>query len=490
MANICILVVEDEGIVAIDLQNRLERLGYDVPVVVSSGEQAIQQAADIRPDLILMDIMLEGEMDGVAAAEQIRLHFDIPVIYLTAFSDGSTLHRAKITEPFGYILKPFEIRELHTTIEMALYKHRLEKKLKENERWLAATLKSIGDGVIATDDKGRVTFMNPMAELLTGWQQAEAMDKELAEVFNIIKIESPTRLKSPITHMFQEEGGTDAVNQSALIARDGTKRAIDEITTPISDEHGNVTGAVLAFRDVTERRQAEVEREKLIEELDAFARTVAHDLQTPLARIIGFADLLADDHTAFSVQQLQEYLQIIARNGAKMSTIIDELLLLAGVRKKKVGLKPLDMAAIVAEAQQRLADVIEKHQAKVVLPDTWPTALGHAPWVEEVWANYLSNAVKYGGRPPYVELGAAAQADGMVRFWIQDNGPGLSPDDLTRLFMPFTRLSHTRAEGHGLGLSIVHRIVEKLNGQVGVESDNLPGQGCVFSFTLPVEIGD
>ncbi|MCP4608053.1 MAG: response regulator, partial [Planctomycetes bacterium] len=121
MANTRILVVEDEGIVAIDLQNRLERLGYDIPVVVSSGEQAIQQAADIRPDLILMDIMLEGEMDGVAAAEQIRPRFDIPVIYLTAFSDADTLQRAKITEPFGYILKPFEIRELHTTIEMALY---------------------------------------------------------------------------------------------------------------------------------------------------------------------------------------------------------------------------------------------------------------------------------------------------------------------------------------------------------------------------------
>ena len=135
----------------------------------------------------------------------------------------------------------------------------------------------------------------------------------------------------------------------------------------------------------------------------------------------------------------------------------------------------------------RLAHMIEEHQTEIILPGTWPVALGYDPWVEEVWVNYLSNAIKYGGQPPHVELGATAQADGMVRFWVRDNGSGLTPEEQARLFTPFTRLDQVRAKGHGLGLSIVWRIVEKLGGQVGVESEI--GRGSVFTFTLPATAG-
>jgi signal transduction histidine kinase len=152
-------------------------------------------------------------------------------------------------------------------------------------------------------------------------------------------------------------------------------------------------------------------------------------------------------------------------------------------------MKPLDMAAIIAEVQQRLAYMIEEYQAELVLPasSAWPTALGYAPWVEEVWANYLSNAIKYGGQPPRLELGATVleEAKGMVRFWVHDNGPGLEPEEQAKLFTPFTQLNQVQAKGHGLGLSIVRRIVEKLGGQVNVESEGIPGRGCVFSFALP-----
>ncbi len=161
MAKAQILVVEDESIVAMDIQNMLKNLGYNVPVIVSSGEEAVEKAAKIRPDLVMMDIVLKGNMDGVEAADQIRTLFDIPVVYLTAFADERTLQRAKITEPFGYILKPFDERELHVNIEMALYKHKIERKLKENERWFSTTLRCIGDAVIATDKKGSIIFMNP-----------------------------------------------------------------------------------------------------------------------------------------------------------------------------------------------------------------------------------------------------------------------------------------------------------------------------------------
>jgi two-component system sensor histidine kinase/response regulator len=222
------------------------------------------------------------------------------------------------------------------------------------------------------------------------------------------------------------------------------------------------------------------------EELNAFAHTVAHDLQNPLSLIMGFADALSDDCATMSNEEIAMCSANIVEASHKMSNIIEELLLLAGVRQQEVEPEPIaDMAALVAESQQRLSSLINDYQAKIVLPDEWPVALGYGPWIEEVWTNYLSNAIKYGGQPPRVELGATLEENGMIRFWVRDNGSGLTPKEQARLFTPFTRLDQVRARGHGLGLSIVRRIVEKLGGQVGVESEGVPGQGCVFSFTLP-----
>jgi signal transduction histidine kinase len=253
-------------------------------------------------------------------------------------------------------------------------------------------------------------------------------------------------------------------------------------------ETGLVKPYSLLFRNLKqseeELRQYTVELEARNEELDTFAHTVAHDLKTPLGHIVGFAQVLEKHYTTLPEDELHSYLHTMVQSGRKMSNIIDELLLLAGVRRmEEVELGPLDMASIVAEAQGRVAYLIEKHQAEIILPESWPVALGYSPWVEEVWVNYLSNAMKYGGQPPHVELGATEQADGMVRFWVRDNGPGLTPEAQARLFTPFTQLAQVRAMGHGLGLSIVRRIVEKLGGQVGVESQ--VGQGSVFTFTLP-----
>jgi CheY-like chemotaxis protein len=153
-----ILVVEDEYIIAKDIENTLTNLGYSVPAIASSGKEAIQKVSKFQPDLILMDIVLKGSMDGVETADQIRSKFDIPVVYLTAYADDATLQRAKITEPYGYLIKPFQERELYSTIEMALYKQAMEKAIKEKERWLATTLSSLGEAVIATDEKGIITY--------------------------------------------------------------------------------------------------------------------------------------------------------------------------------------------------------------------------------------------------------------------------------------------------------------------------------------------
>jgi signal transduction histidine kinase len=233
-------------------------------------------------------------------------------------------------------------------------------------------------------------------------------------------------------------------------------------------------------------KKIEAQQAQLIGELDAFAHTVAHDLRTPLSVIIGFAGTLAEDYDGLSPQERRYVTHTIIQASRRMSKIIAELLLLAEIRDREVVVTPLDMAAIVAEVRESLAPMITEYQAEVVLPAAWPTALGYAPWIEEVWMNYLSNGLKYGGQPPHLELGANIHENGMIRFWIRDNGKGLTPDRQTRLFTPFTQLSQVRAKGHGLGLSIVYRIIcKKLGGQVGVESTGLPGQGSTFYFTLP-----
>lgn len=232
-------------------------------------------------------------------------------------------------------------------------------------------------------------------------------------------------------------------------------------------------------------RQQTAELQARNEELDAFAHTVAHDLKTPLGPIIGVPQLLSRYYHRMPEAEIQEALQGITRSGRKMNNIINELLLLARMREEEIEVSPLDMEGIVIEAQQRLDYIIGEHQAKIVYPERWPLALGYGPWIEEVWANYISNAIKYGGKPPYIQLGADRQPDGMIRFWVRDNGAGLTQEEQERLFVPFTQLNKIHAQGHGLGLSIVRRIVERLGGQVKVESEGIPGQGSVFSFTLP-----
>ncbi len=245
-----------------------------------------------------------------------------------------------------------------------------------------------------------------------------------------------------------------------------------------------------AQQEIAERRRAEealrqrtIELQARNEELDAFAHTVAHDLKGVVARLMGYSMVLEEDYVTMSPEEVQEYLRMIGRDSRRISNIIDELLLLARVPMQEVQSAPLDMGAVVTEALERVGDMAKENSAIVTLPETWPVALGYGPWIQEVWINYISNAIKYGGQPPRVELGATVQEDGYVRFWVRDNGEGIAPEAQSRLFTPFTRLNQINTKGYGLGLSIVQRIVEKLHGQVGVESTL--GQGSVFSFTLP-----
>ncbi len=242
---------------------------------------------------------------------------------------------------------------------------------------------------------------------------------------------------------------------------------------------------------ILERMQAEVvlqrrtyELESRNEELNAYAHTVAHDIKAPLATIIGFSELLEKHHKQYPEDKLSYYLGVLARNGRKITNIVDELLLFASVREvDKLEVESLNMTEVVNEALHRLSDLVANAQPEIIVPDTWPAAVGYGPWIEEVWTNYISNAIKYGGASPRVELGATSMGNSHIQFWVRDNGRGLTPEEQARLFTPFTRLNQISARGHGLGLSIVRRIVEKLDGQVGVESE--VGEGSTFFFTLP-----
>ena len=257
MVNPKILIVEDENIVAIDLQKRLMNLGYDIVGVVSTGEEAIKKAIATSPDLILMDVRLKGEMDGIEAASALRFQQGIAVVYLSVYADNDTLKRASKTEPFGYILKPFEERELHTTIEMALYRRELERRFKENETLVrndAAKYRRSGNFYRCF---GMIKFMNTAAENLTGWKMNEVLGEDLLKVFRTAENAVNPHFINPVDQILKNKITAVLKNDATLISREGKEIPIDESASPIKDELGNTVGVVLVFQDVSERKRVQ-----------------------------------------------------------------------------------------------------------------------------------------------------------------------------------------------------------------------------------------
>lgn len=288
--------------------------------------------------------------------------------------------------------------------------------------------------------------------------------------------------------------GEKDISEFRIVTKHGDIRWLRDHGYPVVDDaSGRVVHIYGAAQDITERKRYEeklhhqtLELQARNEELDAFAYTVAHDLKNPIASMMGFASLMMNYYQRMDDEKIMEYLSLIMEGGYKLKSIINALLLLAGVNKmEEVQMEALDMETIVEGAKQRLNHMIRETNAEIILPESWPEAVGFAPWVEEVWMNYLSNALKYGGTPPCVEAGADTPNNGSVRFWVRDNGKGLTNEEQERVFTPFTRLNQVKIEGHGLGLSVVQRIVHKLGGDIGVESTL--GEGSTFSFTLPAK---
>lgn len=378
-------------------------------------------------------------------------------------------------------------------------------KINSLENIYLHALESAADAILIIDMNGRIIYTNRQTERLFGYKRDELLGKPVVMLIperqrqNFL-VEQTRYLADPHTRPIgtgQEllASRRDGMEIPVEIALSPMKTGSDRLVTCIvrdiearKKSERNLQEAYARLEEIIKERTAELQaaNEELRErnqELDTFGYSVAHDLKNQLALISGYAEVLRENLHEIRVETQQKYLAAIARNAYKMSMVIESLLLLAGLHKKDATLTILNMQQIIADAYQRLAYQIEESQAEMALPDRWPTAFGYGPWVEEVWVNYIHNAIKYGGTPPCIQLGAEKLSNGMVRFWVKDNGPGLSAEEQHRLFDQFTRLDRNRAGGHGLGLSIVRQIVEKLSGQVGVESQ--VGEGSKFYFTLP-----
>ena len=339
--------------------------------------------------------------------------------------------------------------------------------------------------LVVLDSRGNVQLINKRGCEVLGRREDDIVGRNWFDTY-VLAGERPVA-REAFERLMAGQGGGSEHHEGRVVAADGAERVISWHSTALQDDAGTVIGTLGSGEDVTEEKRAVLERETLIHELDAFSHTVAHDLNGPLTSVLGFAELLRGNTEISSRPDLKENVDLVCTGAEKMQTIVKELLTLAGVRKADVQLKPVDMAGIVNDAWQRLSYLIDEHHPEIVFPERWPPTLGHAAWLEEVWANYLSNAIKYGGRPPRLEIGAERAGSDRVRYWVRDNGPGLAPEEVQRLFIPFNRLHQVRATGQGLGLSIVRRIIEKLGGEAWVESE--PGHGSTFGFTLPVASG-
>jgi hypothetical protein len=528
-----ILIVEDESIVALNIQSRLERLGYVVTGNIPSGEAAIQKVEETSPDLVLMDIKLKGTVDGIEAAGQIRNRFQIPVVYLTAYSDDETLNRAKLTEPYGYILKPFESRDLCTVIEVALYKHQMEQQRREREQWLATTLKSIGDAVITTDSEGLVTFMNPVAEMLTCWKQEEVLGNDLSQVFQAINETTREAVQNPVALALREGVTVGLENHTLLITKNGSEIPIDDSAAPIRNETGNVLGAVLVFHDITAQQQVKALLQKTNEELEVrvaestaqlrqaneqlraeiaqrqhleselllvlekerelnelksrIVATVSHEYRTPLTTILSSTEMLEQYASRLTEENKQKHFQRIQASVKYLTKLVNDVLFVnqAEVGSLEFEPEPLDVEQLTREVVEEFQlNAASQHTILVECQGASTNAFLDEKLLQSMLRNLLSNAIKYSPQGSQVRLQLVFEQNNVI-FHLSDQGIGIPSADQAKLFNAFFRGSNIGlTPGVGLGLVIVKECVDLHGGNIVVDSE--VGVGTTFTVTLPL----
>jgi PAS domain S-box-containing protein len=347
-------------------------------------------------------------------------------------------------------------------------------------------IKNLGDGIIVVDMVDRIVDANPAIEAITGMKHDGLIGK-------------PFELMREKIHLETSDDSVLKRHSYETTLKVGHEERYIEVTyNPVISLNQKLIGKIFIFHDISgskialefavesnQRLRREIaEKEKLIADLDAYARSVAHDLKNPISGLLGMSELIKEDIINQKQEEAFELLDLAHEQSIKMYIIVDELLLLSRIRKEDIKLEILDMASIFNEALKRLYGQFAADNIKIELPQSWPKVLGHPQWIEEVWFNFISNAVKYGGVPPLIKIGYDKLNNSTYQFWIQDNGNGLPSESWLKVFNDFERLGRKNIEGNGLGLSIVKRIIEKMGGEVSVTSENVPGKGCIFSFTL------
>ncbi len=414
-------------------------------------------------------------------------------------SDYECVHLRQGGERFPVLMSRSTVRDNQgTAFARVVVAHditeqkRTQDILRESEERYRSVVAAMGEGIVLQDRTGKIRACNASAERILGLSADQMMGRT--------SIDSPWQPihedQTPFPgdeHPAMRTLQTGESQHNIIMGvhkPDGGLTWIAINTEPLWHDSKEQPSAVVAsFSDITHLKNALAERDSLIESLDSFAHTVAHDLKNPISQILGYSNILADAYDDFGREEIIGYLRTMERQATKMAKIIDALLLLASTsRLTAIPSDRLNIPAIVAEVLQRLGQMIEESSATISVQPEFPHVLGYAPWIEEVLVNYVSNALKYGGQPPHVEIGAETLPSNRVRFWVRDNGTGLTPEEQAQLFTPFTRLTQAKIEGHGLGLSIVRQIVERLGGTVGVTSEM--GHGSEFSFTLPLETID
>lgn len=505
-----ILIVEDEGIIARDIRQQLGELGYEAVGDTPTGEDAIVLTGQLKPDLVLMDIHLAGKLDGIEAAQAIRRQYGTPVVFLTAFAGAETLERAKVTEPFGYIIKPFDERYLHTIIEMALYKHRAETQLRRSYDEQATILRTALDAFFIADWQGRLLDVNESSCAMLGYSRAELLQMSLTDLDA-----SPDTAKTAVI-LGMKQRGTARFERSQR-HKDGRAIQVEMSLNYLPHEGGRI---FCFARDITERKAAEDALMRLNEELEVrvsmrtqdleearkeaekanqakanFLATMTHELRTPLNGVIGTLDVLRQ--TTLEGHQT-EMLDLMNESALSLLAIVDDILDFSKIEAGRLGLevRPFSPQAVVEKACSVLAPMVEHSGVELTLftdPKLPPIVLGDAVRLKQVLLNLANNAVKFSSgqeRPSRVSvrvvLAAQARDEATLEFEVKDNGIGMGAETRSGLFKSFTQGDPSitrRFGGTGLGLAISRNLVDLMGGTIHATSE--PGQGSTFRVRVP-----
>jgi signal transduction histidine kinase len=483
-----ILVVEDERIVARDLQVRLTRLGYQISGIASSKDEAIQSAQENRPDLALMDIRLNGVPDGIDAARELRADFNLPVIYLTGHSDNATLSQARTTEPFGYILKPFENRELVAAIETAVYKHRAETRLREANTRLQLAQRAGQVGVFDWNGETGELYVTPELE-----EMRQAPIGSIVNIDDLWGAGADAAELAAIRTRFADWISSDRADESwehRISVRQGPARWVQVRAHAYRNAEGRPLRIIGTEVDITGRKEMEdalLAKERELErsnaDLQAYAYTIAHDLQEPVRTLVCGVELIERD-LGGKLEASQQRLLFFVKNSAdRLRSMIAGLLEYSRLSQEDEAVTHADCNEAILTVMQSLDALIGETGAKIDMVKLPQVAISEHR-VAQLFQNLIGNALKFrrAGVVPHVKI-SAERSGAFWRFVVADNGMGFDMIYADRIFGVFKRLHAREVEGTGIGLSVCKRIVERAGGVIRAEST--PGEGSRFLFTLP-----